>query len=262
MTQSISRFTNPANLASATDATDWPTGEFIQRHIGPQPADIDRMLRVLGVASLDQLIDRTVPAAIKLQQPLAIETVQSEYTVLNKLKQIASQNQVFRSYIGMGYANCITPTVIQRNILENPGWYTQYTPYQPEISQGRLEALLNYQTVIMDLTGMAIANASLLDEGTAAAEAMSMSYGIQKTKFNTFWISEACHPQTIDVIKTRAIPLGIEVVIGNHKNIDFSQEIFGMLLQYPATDGAIYNYQEVIEKAHRAGAIEIGRAHV
>ena len=161
MTQSISRFTNPANLDSAIDATDWPTGEFIQRHIGPQPVDIDRMLRVLGVASLDQLIDRTVPAAIKLQQPLAIETVQSEYTVLNKLKQIASQNQVFRSYIGMGYANCITPTVIQRNILENPGWYTQYTPYQPEISQGRLEALLNYQTVIMDLTGMAIANASL-----------------------------------------------------------------------------------------------------
>jgi glycine dehydrogenase len=213
------------------------------------------MLRVLGVNSLDELIDRTVPAAIQFKQPLAIETVQSEYTVLNKLKQIASQNQIFRSYIGMGYANCITPTVIQRNILENPGWYTQYTPYQPEISQGRLEALLNYQTVIMDLTGMAIANASLLDEGTAAAEAMSMSYGIQKTKFNTFWISEACHPQTIDVIKTRAIPLGIEVVIGDHKNIDFSQEIFGMLLQYPATGGAVYDYHEVIEQAHTAGAI-------
>ena len=254
MTQSISRSIDTANISGAA-ATPWATGEFIQRHIGPQPADIDRMLKVLGVASLTELIDRTVPAAIQLQQPLAIETVQSEYTVLNKLKQIASQNQVFRSYIGMGYANCITPTVIQRNILENPGWYTQYTPYQPEISQGRLEALLNYQTVIMDLTGMAIANASLLDEGTAAAEAMSMSYGIQKTKFNTFWISEACHPQTIDVIKTRAIPLGIEVVIGDHKNIDFSQEIFGMLLQYPATDGAIYDYAEVIDQAHKAGAI-------
>jgi glycine dehydrogenase len=255
MTQSISRFTDSANPSSTTDATRWTTGEFIQRHIGPQPVDIDRMLRVLGVASLDELIDRTVPAAIQIKQPLAIETVQSEYTILNKLKQIASKNQIFRSYIGMGYANCITPTVIQRNILENPGWYTQYTPYQPEISQGRLEALLNYQTVIMDLTGMAIANASLLDEGTAAAEAMSMSYGIQKTKFNTFWISEACHPQTIDVIKTRAIPLGIEVVVGDHKNIDFSQEIFGMLLQYPATDGAIYDYAEVIEQAHTAGAI-------
>jgi glycine dehydrogenase len=255
MTQSISRFTDSANLSSTTAVTPWPDGEFIQRHIGPQPVDIDRMLRVLGVASLDELIDRTVPAAIQLKQPLAIETVQSEYTVLNKLKQIASQNQIFRSYIGMGYANCITPTVIQRNILENPGWYTQYTPYQPEISQGRLEALLNYQTVIMDLTGMAIANASLLDEGTAAAEAMSMSYGIQKTKFNTFWISEACHPQTIDVIKTRAIPLGIEVVVGDHRNVDFSQEIFGMLLQYPATDGAVYDYQDVIEQAHKAGAI-------
>jgi glycine dehydrogenase len=255
MTQSLPRFTHAAKTASATTATPGANGEFIQRHIGPQPVDIDRMLKVLGVASLDELIDRTVPAAIQFKQPLAIETVQSEYTVLNKLKQIASQNQIFRSYIGMGYANCITPTVIQRNILENPGWYTQYTPYQPEISQGRLEALLNYQTVIMDLTGMAIANASLLDEGTAAAEAMSMSYGIQKTKFNTFWISEACHPQTIDVIKTRAMPLGIEVVVGDHKNIDFSQEIFGLLLQYPATDGAVYDYAEVIEQAHQAGAI-------
>jgi glycine dehydrogenase len=255
MTQSLPRFTHAAKTASATTANPWANGEFIQRHIGPQPVDIDRMLKVLGVASLNELIDRTVPTAIQLQQPLAIETVKSEYDVLNKLKQIASKNQIFRSYIGMGYANCITPTVIQRNILENPGWYTQYTPYQPEISQGRLEALLNYQTVVMDLTGMAIANASLLDEGTAAAEAMSMSYGIQKTKFNTFWISEACHPQTIDVIRTRAIPLGIKVVIGDHRNIDFSQEIFGMLLQYPATDGAVYDYAEVIEQAHKAGAI-------
>ena len=239
MTQSPPRFTQAVDIASATAANLGADAEFIGRHIGPRSIDIDRMLKILGVASLAELIDRTVPAAIKSQQPLAIETVHSEYAVLNKLKQIAAKNQVFRSYIGMGYANCITPTVIQRNILENPGWYTQYTPYQPEISQGRLEALLNYQTVIMDLTGMAIANASLLDEGTAAAEAMSMSYGIQKTKFNTFWISEACHPQTIDVIKTRAIPLGIEVIVGDHRNIDFSQEIFGMLLQYPATDGAL-----------------------
>ncbi len=254
MTQSLPRFTQPAK--SQTNSTQFPTdAEFIQRHIGPQPADIDKMLAVLGVASLDEAIERTVPAGIRLIQPLAIEAVQSEYTVLNKLKEIAAKNQVFRSYIGMGYANCITPTTIQRNILENPGWYTQYTPYQPEIAQGRLEALLNYQTMIMDLTGMAIANASLLDEGTAAAEAMSMSYGIQKTKFNTFWISEACHPQTIDVIKTRALPLGIEVVVGDHRSIDFDRQIFGMLLQYPATDGAIYDYQEVIEQAHKIGAI-------
>jgi glycine dehydrogenase len=262
MTQSLPRFTHTANDAPgerlhqrATAANPWADAEFIGRHIGPQPADIDRMLRILGVSSLAELIDRTVPAAIQIQQPLAIETVKSEYAVLNQLKQIASKNQIFRSYIGMGYANCITPTVIQRNILENPGWYTQYTPYQPEISQGRLEALLNYQTVIMDLTGMAIANASLLDEGTAAAEAMSMSYGLQKTKFNIFWISEACHPQTIDVIKTRAIPLGIEVIVGDHRHVDFSQQIFGMLLQYPATDGAVYDYQEVIEAAHKVGTI-------
>ncbi len=255
MTQSLSRFTQ-AQITTAVNPVAFPTdAEFIQRHIGPQPADIAKMLAVLGVASLDAAIELTVPAGIRLTKPLAISAVQSEYSVLNQLKEIAAKNQVFRSYIGMGYANCITPTTIQRNILENPGWYTQYTPYQPEISQGRLEALLNYQTMVMDLTGMAIANASLLDEGTAAAEAMSMSYGIQKTKFNTFWVSEACHPQTIDVIRTRAIPLGIEVVIGDHKSIDFSQGIFGLLLQYPATDGAVYDYQEVIELAHTAGAI-------
>jgi glycine dehydrogenase len=254
MTQSLPRFIQP--LAATVPSVHFPTdAEFIPRHIGPQPGEVAKMLAVLGMGSLSELVDRTIPAGIQLKQPLAIEVVHSEYTVLNKLKEIAAKNQIFRSYIGMGYANCITPTVIQRNILENPGWYTQYTPYQPEISQGRLEALLNYQTVIMDLTGMAIANASLLDEGTAAAEAMSMSYGIQKTKFNTFWISEACHPQTIDVIKTRAIPLGIEVVVGDHRSIDFSQEIFGMLLQYPASDGAIYDYQAVIEQAHQAGAI-------
>ena len=146
MTQSLARFTQPAN--TPTNSTQFPpNAEFIQRHIGPQPADVDKMLAALGMTSLAEFIDRTVPPGIKLNQPLAIEAVQSEYTVLNKLKEIASKNRVFRSYIGMGYANCITPTVIQRNILENPGWYTQYTPYQPEISQGRLEALLNFQTM-------------------------------------------------------------------------------------------------------------------
>jgi glycine dehydrogenase len=255
MTQSPPRVTHTANISKTTTANPLADAEFIQRHIGPGSVEIDRMLEVLGVASLAELIDRTVPAAIQLDRPLEIETVKSEYTILNKLKQIAAKNQVFRSYIGMGYANCITPTVIQRNILENPGWYTQYTPYQPEISQGRLEALLNFQTVIMELTGMAIANASLLDEGTAAAEAMTMSYGLQKTKFNTFWVSEACHPQTIDVIKTRAMPLGIEVIVGDHRSIDFSQQLFGILLQYPASDGAIYDYQETIARAHQSNLI-------
>jgi glycine dehydrogenase len=255
MTQSLPRLTQPqtnqkvAPVAFPTDA------EFIQRHIGPQPADIAKMLATLGVSSVAEVIELTVPAGIRLTKPLAIAAIQSEYNVLNQLKEIAAKNQVFRSYIGMGYANCITPTTIQRNILENPGWYTQYTPYQPEISQGRLEALLNYQTMVMDLTGMAIANASLLDEGTAAAEAMSMSYGLQKTKVNSFWVSEACHPQTIDIIKTRALPLGIEIVIGDHQTIDFSQPLFGMLLQYPASDGTIYDYQTVIDRAHQANII-------
>ena len=255
MTQSLPRFTQTA-VSQASNSDYFPANaEFIPRHIGTQSADIDRMLAILGVASMGELIDRTIPAGIQLDRPLEIEAVQSEYTVLNKLKDIAAKNQVFRSYIGMGYANCITPTVIQRNILENPGWYTQYTPYQPEISQGRLEALLNFQTMVMDLTGMAIANASLLDEGTAAAEAMTMSYGLSKTKANSFWVSEACHPQTIDVIKTRALPLGIEVIIGNHQAIDFSHPLFGMLLQYPASDGAVYDYQETIELAHQSNVI-------
>jgi glycine dehydrogenase len=254
MTQSLTRFAR--SVSSTANSVRFPTdAEFVPRHIGLQPADIDKILAVLGVSSLEEAIERTVPAGIRLMQPLAIEAVSSEHTVLNKLKEIAAKNQIFRSYIGMGYANCITPTVIQRNILENPGWYTQYTPYQPEISQGRLEALLNYQTMVMDLTGMAIANASLLDEGTAAAEAMSMSYGLQKTKVNSFWVSEACHPQTIDVIKTRALPLGIEVIVGDHRSIDFTQPLFGMLLQYPASDGAIYDYRDTIDRAHQAGVI-------
>jgi glycine dehydrogenase len=254
MTQSLPRFLQSAT--NAATAAEFPIdGEFVPRHIGPQPTDISKMLAVLGVGSLDELIDRTVPAGIRLSKPLAIDAIATEQLALTKLKQIAAQNKIFRSYIGMGYYNCITPGVIQRNILENPGWYTQYTPYQPEISQGRLEALLNFQTVIMDLTGMEIANASLLDEGTAAAEAMTMSYGLQKNKVHSFWVSKDCHPQTIDVIKTRALPLGIEVIVGSHQELDFSQPLFGMLLQYPASDGSIYDYQELIDRAHQAGVI-------
>ncbi|PSB17013.1 glycine dehydrogenase (aminomethyl-transferring), partial [filamentous cyanobacterium CCP2] len=232
-----------------------PNREFEGRHIGPREAEIQQMLAVLGMASLDELIEQAVPAAIRLKQPLQLGAGQSEAGLLAALKQIAAQNQVFRSYMGMGYHNCIIPPVIQRNILENPGWYTQYTPYQPEISQGRLEALLNFQTMVMDLTGMEIANSSLLDEGTAAAEAMTLSYGQHKGKANAFWVSNACHPQTIDVVQTRARPLGIEVIIGDHQTFDFDQPIFGALLQYPATDGAIYDYQDFVDRAHAAGAL-------
>ncbi|WP_373693722.1 aminomethyl-transferring glycine dehydrogenase [Limnofasciculus baicalensis] len=213
------------------------------------------MLKVLGFASLDELIDKAVPASIRLKQPLNLPTAQSEYAALAKLKEIASKNQVFRSFIGMGYHDCITPPVIQRNILENPGWYTAYTPYQAEIAQGRLEALLNFQTMIIDLTGLDIANASLLDEGTAAAEAMTMSYGICKTKANAFFISQSCHPQTIAVVATRAKPLGIEIIIGDHQTFDFETKIFGALLQYPATDGRIYDYREFIAKVHQVGGL-------
>ncbi|CCQ51788.1 aminomethyl-transferring glycine dehydrogenase [Crocosphaera watsonii] len=233
-----------------------PTDSFINRHIGPNSQDIDKMLKVLGFSSLDKLIDATVPQGIRLSKTLILPEAQSEYGALAQLKSIASKNQIFRSYIGMGYHDCITPPVIQRNILENPGWYTAYTPYQAEIAQGRLKALLNYQTMIVELTGLEIANASLLDEGTAAAEAMSMSYGLCKNKnANAFFVDCHCHPQTIEVIKTRAYPLGIELIIADHRFFEFEQEIFGALLQYPATDGTIYDYRTFIESAHDKGAL-------
>jgi glycine dehydrogenase len=235
--------------------SDWQVHDFGRRHIGPQADDIQHMLSYLGFGSLEGLMEATVPAGIRLGRSLNLPTGRTEREVLQDLKAIATQNQIFRSYIGMGYSNCITPAVIQRNILENPGWYTQYTPYQPEISQGRLEALLNYQTMITDLTGLEIANASLLDEGTAAAEAMTLSYGQYKGKSKAFWVSEACHPQTIDVIRTRALPLGIEVIVGDHRTFAFEQSVFGVLLQYPATDGAIYDYAAFIEQAHQAGVL-------
>nr|WP_199300555.1 aminomethyl-transferring glycine dehydrogenase [Coleofasciculus sp. FACHB-542] len=238
---------------------------FVQRHIGPTPDEVQQMLEVLGISTLDALIDQTIPQAIRRSRSLngatpktdslQLPPAQSEYAALSRLKAIASKNQVFRSLIGMGYSGCITPPVIQRNILENPGWYTAYTPYQPEIAQGRLEALLNFQTMIIDLTGLEIANASLLDEATAAAEAMTMSYSLCKTKANAFFVSSACHPQTIEVLQTRARPLGIKVIVGTHQNFDFEQAIFGAILQYPATDGTIYDYRSFVEKAHAAGAL-------
>jgi len=231
------------------------TDSFASRHIGPSPEEIKQMLELLGLSSLDELIEKTVPQAIRISRPLQLPPAQSEYAALANLKEIASKNQIFRSFIGMGYSDCITPPVILRNILENPGWYTAYTPYQAEIAQGRLEALLNFQTMIIELTSLEIANASLLDEATAAAEAMTLSYGVSKNKAKAFFVSQNCHPQTIEVVQTRANPLGIEIIIGNHENFAFDQPIFGALLQYPATDGTIYDYKKFIEQAHKIGAL-------
>jgi glycine dehydrogenase len=227
---------------------------FVRRHIGPRPADAGEMLKQLGYASLDAMIDDAVPKQIRLARPLRLPAARNEHEVLAALKEIASQNQVFRSYIGMGYYDCITPAVIQRNILENPGWYTQYTPYQAEISQGRLEALLNFQTMVADLTGLDIANASLLDEATAAAEAMTMCHALKDGR-NIFFVSETCHPQNIEVVRTRAKALGIEVVVGSHEHFSFTEKVFGALVQYPDTFGAIHNFAPFVEKAHAAGAL-------
>lgn len=228
---------------------------FANRHIGIDAQEIEQMLKVLGYSSLEALIDDAVPATIRSQSPLNLPPAQTEAAALAQLRAIASKNKVCRSFIGMGYHDCITPPVIQRNILENPGWYTAYTPYQAEIAQGRLEALLNFQTLIIDLTGMEIANASLLDEATAAAEAMTMSYGLCKNKSNTFFVSDTCHPQTIEVILTRAQPLGIEVILGNHFTFDFEQPIFGALLQYPASFGGVFDYRHFIARSHDMGAL-------
>lgn len=230
---------------------------FAQRHIGPPPQDVQQMVEDLGLDSLEELIDQTVPAPIRLDRPLNLPAGRSEPEALELLKTIARQNQIFRSFIGMGYYGCFTPPVIQRNILENPGWYTQYTPYQAEIAQGRLEALLNFQTMVSDLTGLPVANASLLDEGTAAAEAMTMSYNLQKnTSAKTFLVAENCHPQTIEVVQTRALPLGLEVVVADPHSYDFANRpTFGVLLQYPATDGSIQDYRAVVDRAHQHGAL-------
>ena len=229
---------------------------FVDRHVGPRLEDIESMLEKIGYASFDELIQDALPASIRYYQPLNLGTPQTESEMLADLRQIAAQNQVSRSFIGMGYYNCITPPVIQRNILENPGWYTAYTPYQAEIAQGRLEALLNFQTMIIDLTGLPIANASLLDESTAAAEAMGMCLASSKRGTSkTFFVSETCHPQTIGVLKTRAEPLGVELLIGDHRTAVFDTPLLGALVQYPATDGTVYDYSDFAEKIHDAGGL-------
>ncbi|HEK20297.1 aminomethyl-transferring glycine dehydrogenase [Mucilaginibacter sp.] len=225
--------------------------KFQERHIAPNQADTEKMLKTIGVHSLDELIDQTVPAQIRLKNPLNLPAAKSEFDYLNTLKQTASKNKVFKSYIGQGYYDVIVPGVIQRNILENPGWYTQYTPYQAEIAQGRLQALLNYQTMIIDLTGMEIANASLLDEGTAAAEAMFMQYSLRKnTKANVFFVSEELFPQTIDILKTRSEPFGIKLQIGDHRNVELTEDMFGAIVQYPAGNGEVYNYKDFASALH------------
>ena len=211
------------------------------------------MLLSIGVESLDKLIDQTVPASIRLKDNLNTGSALSEQELLKQFKLIGEKNKLFKSYIGLGYYDTFTPTVILRNIMENPGWYTQYTPYQAEIAQGRLEALLNFQTMVIDLTGLPVANASLLDEGTAAAEAMHLLYGSRKPEkknANKFFVSNECLPQTIDVLKTRCEPIGVELIIGDHRTIELTSDIFGVLVQYPTAEGEVYDYKEFFEKAH------------
>ncbi len=228
---------------------------FAYRHIGPRERDVNSMLATIGVESLDQLIFETVPDSIRLKKPMQLSEAMTENEFLTHIEQQAKKNKVFKTYIGLGYHPTVLPGVIQRNILENPGWYTAYTPYQAEIAQGRLEALLNFQTMVVELTGMEIANASLLDEATAAAEAMNMFYGLrsrdqQKAGAHKFFVSEDCLPQNIELLKTRATPIGIELVIGNHLNFEFTSEFFGCLLQYPTANGKVTDYAAFVAKAH------------
>ena len=236
--------------------------EFIARHIGPSAEDQQQMLNVLGCNSLEQLTAQVVPEAIAMREDLAVVDSCTEAQALAELRALAEQNKVFRSFIGQGYYNTITPNVIQRNILENPAWYTAYTPYQPEISQGRLEALINFQTMVTDLTGMQMSNASMLDEGTAAAEAMSLCQRMSKSKSQRFFVDSDCLPQTIEIIKTRAEPTGIEVVVGDPAALEADTQLFGMLLQYPGASGEIRNFREVIQQAQQQGALVVMAADI
>src|SRR5690242_17405014 len=233
-----------------------PAESFIPRHVGPDGRDVAEMVKFIGFPSLDALIDATVPRKIRARQPLELPKGLTELEVLTYFRALAAKNQVFRSFIGMGYSDTVTPPVIQRNIIENPGWYTAYTPYQAEIAQGRLEALLNFQTMVIDLTAMEIANASLLDEATAAAEAMTMSYALKgKEGKEVFLVAAECHPQTIDVVKTRATVRGIQVRVSPFEDFKITPEVFGVLLQYPSTDGAVCDYTKTVEQAHASDAL-------
>ena len=233
------------------------TDSFARRHIGPRKTDLPKMLETIGVESMEQLIYETIPNEILIEERLKLDEAMSEQEYLEHTHKLAKKNRVFDTYIGLGYNESYLPAVIQRNILENPGWYTAYTPYQAEIAQGRLEALLNFQTMVTDLTGMEIANASLLDEATAAAEAMTLLFAVReraqkKNNVVKFFVSEEILPQTLSLLKTRSTPIGIELVIGDHKSFDFSSEFFGAILQYPGKSGVVYDYSEFIEKAKAA----------
>jgi glycine dehydrogenase len=235
-----------------------PSDTFVHRHIGPSDADIAAMLQTLGLASLDELIEEALPEAIRGHRPLQTGPARGESELLEELRGIAGQNEVLRSLLGLGYYDCIVPPVILRNILENPGWYTQYTPYQAEIAQGRLEALLNFQTMVADLTGLPLANASMLDEATAAAEAMTMCLRIGRNKKSGFFVAEDCHPQTIAVVQTRAEPMGITVHVGDPRSIDWDgQDLFGVLLQVPSTDGRVHDYTQLAADAHDHKALVV-----
>ena len=257
-TQVFAKKASPEAQKSSAPGSETPgeLSRFVARHIGPNDEEVSAMLAAVGFENLDTFIDATVPTDIRLTNPLDLPAGKSEQEALAELRQIAQQNKVVRNFIGAGYSDCVVPPVIQRNILENPGWYTAYTPYQAEIAQGRLEALLNFQTMITDLTALDIANASLLDEATAAAEAMTLCHAVVGGR-DTFFVSEMCHPQTIEVVQTRARPLGIQVTVANHETFSFTDKVFGVLLQYPTTEGAIIDYEPFIKSAHAAGALAI-----
>jgi glycine dehydrogenase len=233
------------------------TDSFARRHIGPSEAEVEGMLASLGLDSLDALLDVAIPETIRLRRELDLPAAASEHAMLAELRGLADRNQVWRSYLGMGYHDCVTPPVILRNILESPGWYTAYTPYQPEISQGRLEMLLNFQTVVIDLCGLPIANASLLDEATAAAEGMAMAQAVARGDRTAFLVAQDCHPQTLEVVRTRARARGWDVRVSDPAEFDFGEDVFGALVQYPATDGAIDGYKAIADAAHEAGALLI-----
>ena len=249
-----------------------PSDTFVRRHLGPSESELAEMLEVLGVDSLAALADEAIPDAIRIERPLTelldVPDGRGEHEVLATLRAVAAKNDVYRSFIGMGYYGCITPPVIQRNILENPGWYTQYTPYQAEIAQGRLEALLNFQTAVADLTGLPLANASLLDEATAAAEAMHVCQAVTRGKRPGFFVADHCHPQTISVVETRAAPMGIALQVGaigddagaadSGSDLDAalaSGELAGVLVQYPTTDGRVLDFAALAQRVHDAGAL-------
>src|SRR2546429_443402 len=246
-----------ATMQSRCDQID----SFQRRHIGPSESEARDMLRELGFENLDALIDATVPKNIRLDRELNLPTAKSENDALAELRATSKKNKIAKSFLGAGYSDSITPPVIQRNILENPGWYTAYTPYQAELAQGRLEALLNFQSMIVDLTKLDIANASMLDEATAAAEAMTLCHAAVPDR-KTFFVADNCHPETIEVVRTRAKPLGIEIKIDNFSKFKFDNNIFGALVQYPATDGAVYDYAEFVKQAHAAGALVVVAADI